>query len=62
MRLTFNEALMFVRAGDDMRREAWPAGSFVRWIIGEPPDLPGFDKQPYAAGLDDTQAQDWRRA
>lgn len=62
MALTYTEALLFARAGDDMRRADWPAESFIRWSVGEPKDIPGLSKEPFSPTTADQATNDWRRA
>ena len=61
MYLAYAEAQLFARAGEDVRREAWPAGDFLRWTAA-PPAIDGYTLSLYSATSPDQQANDWRRA
>ena len=62
MALTYSEATLFARAGDDMRRAAWPQGHFVRLVEQGRPAPAGWVGHPYVATQADIKATDWRRA
>lgn len=61
MWLTHAEADMLLRAGYDMRREAWPGDWFVRYV---PPTtvIPGYEAGRFEPTQLDLTATDWRRA
>jgi len=61
MPLNYQEANLFLRAGDDMRREAFPPGDFLRIT---PPNRPitGYQQEAYTPTNQDLSATDWRRA
>lgn len=60
--LTYAEAWLFLRAGDDMRFAAWPQGDFVRMVEGEPRQIEGYDVEPYVPTSDEQTQANWRRA
>lgn len=60
-RLNYSEAMLFARAGDDMRRASWDSGVFVRQSVS-PPAIPGYTAAKYKPGTNDLNAYDWRRA
>lgn len=64
--LTFSEALTQLKAGEDMRWLAWPAGQFLRAVA--PPTGPklmvitGTTKVAYTYPSAEVFGQDWRKA
>ena len=61
--LTYAEANLFLRAGDDMRWAEWPADAFVRWSeTGEPQQIEGFVGVPYKPTQTEIEGDKWRRA
>ena len=60
--LTYAEANLFMRAGDDMRFDAWPQGDFVRILVGEPRQIEGYDVLPYVPTQYEQTQPNWRRA
>jgi len=43
--LTYDEAHLFMRAGDDMRFATWPKGDFVRIVVGVPRQIEGYETE-----------------
>lgn len=64
MPLNYSEAILFARAGQEMRREAWPDGDFIREVKTDPPPrVPeGYEVEEFEPTLDDRAAADWRLA
>lgn len=60
--LTYDEAHLFMRAGDDMRFTSWPQGDFVRMVDGEPKLIEGYEVIPYVPMADEQTQPNWRRA
>lgn len=60
--LTYTEAQLFLRAGDDMRFATWPAGDFVRMVVGTPAPVDGFEITQYVPAQVELDTADWRRA
>lgn len=60
--LTYAEAHLFLRAGDDMRFATWPEGDFVRMVDGEPRQIDGYEVVPYVPTNDEQMQSKWRRA
>jgi hypothetical protein len=59
--LTFSEAMLFGRAGDDVRFTDWPAGDFVRWDV-DPKPIPGYGVVAYVPTPKELNESKWRRA
>lgn len=60
--LTYAEANLFMRAGDDMSFAAWPQGDFVRMVVGEPRQIEGYEVVPYVPTVEEQTQANWRRA
>lgn len=60
--LTYQEANLFLRAGDDMRFSDWPQFDFIR--ITEPDPVPpeGYEVRQYVPTQAEQQERKWRRA
>lgn len=61
MPLTYTEAHLFVRAGDDMRRKVWPDSQFIREVPADY-EIAGHASEVYVPTTDDIGATDWGRA
>ena len=59
--LSYDEADLFLRAGDDMRVASWPAGQFVRISRSTPTVPEGYTVRPYLLSRHDKRAR-WGRA
>lgn len=60
--LTYAEADLFMRAGDDMRFSTWPSGDFVRILDGTPKMVEGYEIVPYVPTPEEQTQSNWRRA
>ncbi len=59
--LTFSEALMFLKTGEDMRVHTWPSDAFVR-LADESTQIPGFIAQEFFPTQAEMLGHDWRKA
>ena len=62
MALFYAEAILFLRAGDDMRSGDWPEGDFIREVVGEPRQVDGYEITPYVPTQGEQLDMKWRRA
>ena len=61
--LTFTEADLFIRAGEDMRFADWPAGDFVRRPERIPPrEVQGYEIRQWVPSVDEVTQANWRKA
>ena len=60
--LTFEEANLFLRAGDDMRFAQWPHGDFIRMVEGLPRVVVGYAIERYIPSSAEQIQPLWRRA
>ena len=61
MALTYTEADLFLRAGDDMRWSDWPESIFVR-LCKSDTEIDGFKSMPYTPSHDELNGNKWRKA
>lgn len=59
--LTFSEAYLFLRFGEDMRWTDWPAGDFARFVVGTVPILAGYTSELFIPTTTELGDQ-WQRA
>lgn len=62
MPLTYAEAHLFVRAGDDMRRKEWPSDWFIREVPSAEYEIAGLSSEVYVPTQADINTTDWGRA
>lgn len=60
--LTYQEANLFLRAGDDMRFDGWPPGDFIRITVGSPYVPEGYEVREYVPSEMELSKANWRRA
>ena len=64
--LTFSEALVLLKAGEDMRHETWPRTHFVRVVfVGGKPELHKFNRlqsSVYTPTQPELLGQDWSKS
>lgn len=58
--LSWDEAFLFLRAGDDMRFATWPDGDFIR--AGAEQNIPGYVASAYTPTPFEMSNPQWRRA
>lgn len=59
--LTFSEALMFLKTGEDMRFNSWPADAFVR-LANQGTQIPGFIAQEFTPTQAEMLGHEWSKA
>jgi len=60
--LTYSEAMLFVRFGEDMRLPEWPAEDFVRLAKEDDATPSGYEKYLYSPNEEEVRSNKWRRA
>lgn len=60
--LTFEQALLMLKTGEDMRHESWPAGRFVRLVMPGQTTPVGYQLQQYQPTQAEMLGQQWSKA